>query len=155
MNKWFQFCFIAMGIIQSKRKVNMAWFKRFCHNAQVHLKTHFRWANIGYATHEIFSHVADFMEEFGGTGLGHLSEVQCSNSSHSFFKRNFVQFWRTITIFMNSLPSCSNIDFGQFQKDKNCHFDKIWETNFGQKQTFKVMHILNFYVKSNLENSSI
>ena len=79
MNKWFQFCFIAMGIIQSKRKVNMPWFKRFCHNAQVHLKTHFRWANIGFATHEIFSHVADFMEEFGGTGLGHLSEVHLSN----------------------------------------------------------------------------
>ena len=76
MNKWFAYCYVIMGIVASKqRKVDVDRFRGFCLEAMLVLKTFFPWANISWATHETMGHVADLMEAFGGTGLGHLSEV--------------------------------------------------------------------------------
>ena len=76
LNKWLSYCYVIIGIVQSKmRKVDCDSFRGYCFEAMVHLKTFFPWANISYACHEVMGHVADFMQAFGSTGLGHLSEV--------------------------------------------------------------------------------
>ena len=75
MNKWFTYCYVTMGIVASKRRVDVDRFRGFCLEGMLILKTFFPWALISWATHETLGHVADLMEAFGGFGLGHLSEV--------------------------------------------------------------------------------
>ena len=77
LRKWFGYVYVIMGIIKSKqRQVDCDRFHGFCFEAMVLLKTFFPWANISYAVHETMGHIADLMKWFGGTGLGHLSEVR-------------------------------------------------------------------------------
>ena len=95
LNKWFTYCHVTIGIVASKmRKVDVDRFRGYCFEAMVHLKTFFPWALISYAVHETLGHIADFMEVFGCTGLGHLSEVPIFTT---YFRHNHLKRTRKET----------------------------------------------------------
>ena len=73
--EWLTNIYVIIGVIQSKEDVDCERFRELCEITMLKLKVVFPWALIGFSVHETLGHIVDIMEDFGGTGLGHISEV--------------------------------------------------------------------------------